>query len=184
MKATEILMEEHRVIERVLYALEKAAGRLNRGEDVYLRFFIGTSVFIRDFADNCHHKKEERVLFPALIEHGLAKDSGPIAVMVAEHEAGRQLTQRLRQVTERLQAKDTHARELVVQCCLEYVTLLRKHINKEEKVLFPMVDKLIPADEQEQIIKVFDLFHSEDHGEEFHEKYYGFANRLVQECVR
>ena len=34
MKPTEILMEEHRVIERVLYALERASERLIRGEDV------------------------------------------------------------------------------------------------------------------------------------------------------
>jgi len=177
-------MEEHRVIERVLYALEKAAGRLNRGEDVYLRFFVGTSVFIRDFADNCHYKKEEIVLFPALIECGLSRDSGPIAVMLAEHEAGRQLTQRLRQVTERLQAGDIRARDLVIQCCLEYVNLIRAHIRKEEKVLFPMADKLIPADQQDSIIKAFDRFQPEERGEEFHEKYYGLANRLVQECVR
>jgi hemerythrin-like domain-containing protein len=184
MKATEILMEEHRVIERVLYALEKAANRLKRGEEVYLRFFIGTSVFIRDFADNCHHKKEERVLFPALIEHGLSKDSGPIAVMLAEHDEGRRLTQKLRQVTERLQAGDTRARELVIQCCMDYVTLLRQHISKEEKVLFPMADKIIPADQQDQIVKAFDRFQPEEREEEFHEKYNGFANRLVQECVR
>ena len=184
MKATEILMEEHRVIERVLYALEKAAGRLKRGEDVYLRFFIGTSVFIRDFADNCHHKKEEKVLLPALIENGLSRDSGPIAAMLAEHEEARHLTQRLRQVTEKLQAGDTRARELVIQCCMEYVKLLREHISKEEKVLFPIADKFIPADQQDQIIKTFELFQPEEHGEEFHEKYYGMANRLVQECVR
>jgi hemerythrin-like domain-containing protein len=184
MKTTDILVEEHRVIERVLNALEKAASRLKRGEEVYLRFFIGTSVFIRDFVDNCHDKKEEKVLFPVLFDHGLSKDSRLIAEILAEHEEERRLTQRLRQVTERFQAGDRHARELVIQCCTEYITLLRQHINKEEKVLFPMVDKLIPVDQQDQIIKTFDLFQPKDHEEEFHEKYYGFANRLVQECVR
>ena len=62
MNVTEKLMQEHRVIERVLYALERAATRLSRGEDVYLRFFIGTSVLINEFANSYHHKKEEAVL--------------------------------------------------------------------------------------------------------------------------
>jgi hemerythrin-like domain-containing protein len=184
MKATEILMEEHRVIERVLNALEKAASRLKRGENVYLRFFNGTSVFIRDFVDNCHYKKEDRVLLPALIKNGLSKDSDSITAMLEEHEEGRRLTQKLRQAIDRFQAGDLRARDLVIQCCMEYVKLLRAHISKEEKVLFPVADQLIPADEQDQINKTFERFQPEERGEEFHEKYYGFANRLVQECIR
>ncbi len=184
MKPTEVLMEEHRVIERVLYALERASGRLNHGEDVYLRFFIGTAVFIRDFADNCHHRKEEAVLFPALNEKGFPKDSGPIAVMLAEHEQARKLTQKLKQVTERLQGGDVNARQLVSQYGTEYVKLLRQHINKEDKILFPMVDKVILPEQQDQMIEAFGLFEPNGHGEDFHEKYYGLANRLIQESVR
>ena len=184
MKPTEILTEEHRVIERVLYALERASERLNRGEDVYLRFFIGTSVFIRDYADNCHHRKEEVVLFPALIENGLPKDSGPIAVMLAEHEEGRKLTQKMRQLTERLQGGDVHARGLVGQCGLDYVKLLRQHIKKEDGILFPMADRVLSVEKQEQILESFDLFQPIGHAEEFREKYFGLANRLIQESVR
>lgn len=40
MQATEILMEEHRVIERVLAALDKAANRLDAGEQVRPSFFL------------------------------------------------------------------------------------------------------------------------------------------------
>jgi hemerythrin-like domain-containing protein len=184
MKPTEILMEEHRVIERVLFALERASSRLNRGEDVYLRFFIGTSVFIRDFADNSHHRKEEAILFPALTDNGFPKDSGPIAVMLAEHEEGRKLTQKIRLVTERLQGGDLNARQLVSQYGTEYVKLLRRHINKENEILFPMADKVIPADQQDQILEAFELFQPDGQGEEFREKYYGMANRLIQESVR
>ena len=184
MKATEMLMEEHRAIERVLYALERASGRLNRGEEVYLRFFIGTSVFIRDFAENCHHRKEEAVLVPALTEKGFSKDTGPIAVMLAEHEEGRRLTQKIRQATERLQGGDVNARLLVSQYGTEYVKLLRQHFIKEDKILFPMADKVIPADQQDQILESFRLFEPDGQGEEFHEKYYGLANRLIQESIR
>ncbi len=54
-------MDEHRVIERVLTALEKAAGRLESG---LMRpgFFVDAAEFIKGFADGCHHKKEEGVL--------------------------------------------------------------------------------------------------------------------------
>jgi hemerythrin-like domain-containing protein len=184
MKPTEVLMEEHRVIERVLIALEKAASRLSRGEDVYLRFFSGTSALIYGFADSYHYKKEEQVLFAALVENGFPRETGPVALMLAEHEEGRRLGQRLRQVSERFQAGDVKMRDQVVLSALGYVSLLRRHMEKEDKQLFPLVEKIIPVERQNLIIDAFDRFEREENGAELHEKYYGMAERLLQECVR
>ncbi len=184
MKATEILMEEHRVIERVLAALEKAATRLSRGEDVYLRFFSGTSYLLNGFADRYHHKKEECVLLPALVENGLSADNGPVATMIAEHEEARRLAQRLMQVTERYLSGDVSAREQVIFSALGYVSLLRRHMYKEDNGLFPLVEKVIPAERQEEMIEAFIQFDLEEDGVELHEKYYGMADRLAQECAR
>ena len=184
MKPTEVLMEEHRVIERVLVALEKAVSRLSRGEDVYLRFFSGTSALINGFTDSYHYKKEEKVLFAALVENGLPKETGPIAAMVAEHEEARHLAQRLRLFTERFQAGDVKVRDQVILSALAYISLLRRHMDKEDNLLFPLMDKVIPADRQDQLLEAFDRFELEENGPELHEKYYGMAERLVQECIR
>jgi hemerythrin-like domain-containing protein len=184
LKATEILMEEHRVIERVLNALDRATNRLSRGEEVYLRFFTGTGVFIKAFTDGCHHKKEEEVLFPALVASGLSKDTGPIAVMLAEHQEGRRLAQDIRQATERFQAGDVRMREALVQNSKAYIKLLHQHIAKEDKVLFPMADKLIPSEQQEQILKGYEKYDHDPSGEEMHEKFGGLAERLEKECLR
>lgn len=184
MKPTEILMEEHKVIERVLTALEKAVSRLSRGEEVYQRFFSGTSTLINGFNDSYHHRKEERVLVPALVAYGLPRDTGPVGMMLQEHEEGRRLAQRLYQVIERFQAGDSNTRDQVVLSALGYISLLRRHMQNEESNLFPMVEKIIPADRQQQIIEAFERFEHEVNGPEMHEKYYGMADRLVQECVR
>jgi hemerythrin-like domain-containing protein len=184
MNATEILMEEHRVIERVLNAIERATVRLSHGDDVYLRFFTGSAVFIRGFGDGCHHQKEERVLFPALIENGLSRESGPVAVMLAEHEEGRQLAQEMRQAAELFQAGDVRKREVLVDKAADYIKLLRQHIYKEDNVLFPMADKIIPSTQQEQILQAFEKFEHDESGENLHEKYYGLAERLERECLR
>ena len=184
MKATEILMEEHRVIERVLTALERASTRLYKGQEVYLRFFTGTTVFIKNFADGYHHQKEEGILFPAMIENGLSKETGPIAVMLAEHDEGRHLTHKMRQALERLQTTDDASRSELVQNALSYVKLLRQHIYKEDNILFPMADKVIPVDQQQQILDAFMLVERDETGESVHEKYLGLAERLEQECFR
>jgi hemerythrin-like domain-containing protein len=184
MKVIDKFMQEHRVIERVLFALERAATRLSRGEDVYLRFFIGTSVLINGFANSYHDKKEEAILLPVMIELGLPRDSGMVAVILAEHEEGHRLSQRLRQATERLQSGDIRARDQVVLSALGYVSLIRRHIKKEDEVLFPMIEKMILPIQQEQMLAALDLFEREENGAEVEEKYYGLADRLVMECVR
>ncbi len=181
MRATEILMEEHRVIERVLSTLEKAAQRLNNGESVRPIFFIDAADFIKGFADGCHHKKEEGVLFPAMVEGGLSYQSGPVAVMLAEHEEGRRLTREMRQAAESLQGGDNTARNLIVQNALGYVALLRQHIAKEDNVLFPMADQIIPKEKHQKINDDFEHIEHVETGEGVHEKYLGLAERLEKE---
>ncbi len=49
MEATKILMEEHRVIERVIAALEVAARRLDSDPSIRAGFFLEAADFIREF---------------------------------------------------------------------------------------------------------------------------------------
>ena len=57
MEATDLLMEEHRVIERLLDSLDLAAGRLESGKPVRPGFFIEAAEFVKGFADGCHHQE-------------------------------------------------------------------------------------------------------------------------------
>ena len=84
--ATEVLKQEHRVIENVLDALERLA---KAAETSALAEWEKAIDFARNFADKCHHLKEENLLFPALEERGIPREGGPIGMMLAEHEEGR-----------------------------------------------------------------------------------------------
>jgi hemerythrin-like domain-containing protein len=178
MEATDILMDEHRVILRVLTALDKAANRLEAGEIVPPAFFIEAADFAKGFADGCHHMKEEGVLFPAMAAAGLSMQSGPLAVMLAEHEEGRRLVRGMRQAAERLQGGDTTAGQEVVSNAHGYANLLEAHINKENKILFPLADKIIPAEQRPHLHEEFERIENEETGEGVHEKYLGLAEKL------
>lgn len=178
MKATEILMEEHRVIERVLPALETAANGLAAGGAVPAEFFLKAADFIQGFADGCHHHKEEDVLFVALVANGMSRETGPVAVMLAEHAEGRRLTRAMRAAAEQMQAGDPAAAAQVVANALGYVRLLRQHIQKEDRILFPMADRIIPAGQHAQVTAAFDHIEHEETGEGVHEKYLGLAAEL------
>ena len=66
MKAVERLKAEHDLIERGLALLQKAVARLEVGQPLPEGFPKGAPRFFQQFADQCHHAKEEDVFFPVL----------------------------------------------------------------------------------------------------------------------
>jgi len=190
MKATEILMQEHRVIESVLDTLQTAAesaaagGNAARGPSA-LRptFFSDAADFIKGFADGCHHHKEEGVLFKSMADNGFPTQGGPVAMMLHEHEMGRQYTRAMRAAAEKWAQGDESAREQVVENALGYVALLRQHIMKEDTILFPMADRAIPRGKHDDVLTGFEKVEHEETGEGIHEKYLALAERLRSEAL-
>jgi len=134
------LMDEHRLIEKVLDALEAAAER-----DVPASFYSRAADFFAGFADRGHHAKEEARLFPMLEGKGLPRDGGPIGVMCAEHVAGRGHVGRMRELAESGKL-DSLRREAA-----EYIALLRAHIMKEDQVLFAMARNILDGADMDRL---------------------------------
>lgn len=163
MKPTEILKQEHRAIERMLDVLETAANRVASGEQVPPQTFKDAIRFIRQFADGCHHHKEETLLFPAMIEKGFSSEAGPIAVMLYEHDAGRALVKGMSDAVESYEKGDLSALSRLVAHSREFTSLLREHINKEDNILFAMADMHLSEEDQAKLSGRFDQ--AENHNE-------------------
>lgn len=183
MEATELLMSEHRIVENVLKSLESATDKLERNEVVRPGFFIDAAQFSKGFTDGCHHRKEEGVLFKAMVHNGVSDSTGPIAVMLAEHEQGRKYIKALRAAAVELENGDSTAAGRVIENARGYTNLLRQHIMKEDNILFPMADRVIPADEQEKVGEDFETVEEEETGAGVHEKYLGLAEALQKELA-
>lgn len=177
MKATEILMEEHDVIIRVLAALELEVNKARDGKS-QPAFFIDAADFIKGFADGCHHAKEEGVLFKYMEAAGIPSQGGPIAVMLSDHEQGRLFTRQMRAAAELWQSGDASAVAQVVENASGYIQLLRGHILKENNILFPMADRAIESARHAEIDAAFDHVEHEETGAGVHEKYLALAEKL------
>jgi hemerythrin-like domain-containing protein len=182
MKPTQILMDEHRVIERVLASLETAARRLESGRTVRAAFFLEAADFIREFADGTHHEKEEGALFPAMKQAGVPDQGGPIGVMLSEHDEGRRLTRAMRAAAEGLAAGKPDARARLVESALAYAALLRQHIAKEDTILFPMADQVLDESQRARLSEAFETLVKAEAGTGVQEKYLALAERLEQEA--
>ncbi len=179
---TDVLMSEHRIIERVLDALEAAVGELQRGGEVRPGFFLDASDFVAGFADGCHHRKEEGVLFGEMIAHGAPAHGGAIDVMLEEHEQGRAYNRALRDAARRLGDGDPEVRRRIVASAIGYIALLHDHIAKEDEMVFPMADELIPPDAAGAILAAFERVERDDLGGG-REGFVALAARLEKEAA-
>lgn len=139
----EMLKHEHRIIERILKALDGICVRLDRGEQVPPDALSACLDFIRTFADACHHGKEEAHLFPALEEHGVPRLGGPVGAMLHEHELGRGFVAELDRAIQAYRVGSPEAGRRIVETARQYIELLTQHIHKEDYVLFNIAETIL-----------------------------------------
>ncbi len=173
---TQVLKDEHRVIEKVLDATERAL----RHDSIDRSFFEKALDFFRNFADGCHHAKEEDELFPVLEKLGIPRDGGPIGCMLKEHEEGRSCVRVIADNLEAAAGGNRTAVEAVRQAAENYIELLRQHIQKEDNVLFVMAEQALGPEEQKLLLAAFDVAERSNGKCGKHERYVALADELSQ----
>jgi hemerythrin-like domain-containing protein len=177
-KATDILKHEHQIILMVLDAAQQEAKRIQQNKQVEEKTIQDFLDFLRNFADRCHHAKEEDLLFVRMEQHGMPEQGGPIAVMLAEHDQGRKHIETISRALPEAVEVNIQAVDAITDHLLDYVDLLRSHIYKEDHILYPMADRLFNTEDQVQLIRDFDRVEAEEMGTGVHEKYHQLAHEL------
>lgn len=173
-KATQDLRSEHEAILNVFGIMDKAFSRDTKEDGAVLDFGNEVVYFLKIFADKCHHGKEEGYLFTELSNKGVKNEDGPIGVMLMEHQQGREY---IAQMSKSLDAKDLGSFKIAA---VQYRDLLRKHITKENNVLFVMADSLLDDDQQDDLAEKFETFEEGIIGHGVHEQLHGMIHQWEQ----
>lgn len=179
MKPSDILSSEHRIIEQVMDCVEKIAEQAEQSDQLD-RQSAGEAIdFLRNFADRCHHGKEEAHFFPAMEARGFPRDSGPTGVMLYEHELGRRRVAEMGKALEAVGAGSESAAKQFAEHARAFIALLRNHIEKEDHCLFNMANQVFTEVEQKQLLDAFAKTESEKMGQGTHEAYLRIADQLA-----
>jgi hemerythrin-like domain-containing protein len=162
-------------IDRLLGIIEEAVrnGKLDGGSSRQALDFF------QQFADGCHHGKEEKHLFPLMEKKGFSPHHGPTSVMRQEHEMGRHLLHAMAGEIEQAEAGNKAALERFCRHAETYIQLLRKHIFKEDHRLFPMAEQVLTERDLQRLTDSFATVENADMGPGTHEKYLAIANELA-----
>jgi hemerythrin-like domain-containing protein len=171
MRATEILREEHLILERVLVALDIAAVGAAHQKEVRPGFFIDAYGFVLDFTEGFHFKKEEDILFKLLVSKGLPTEGGEIGSLLADHQQSHRYIRAMLEAARQWDAENELARSEVIWATSGYTSLLHAHIKRENNVLFNLVAQELNREEQKRLAEEFETFNHQATGENLLEKY-------------
>lgn len=181
---TEELKQEHEGILLMLRVLERVAAKIESGEKADADHLEKMVEFLRVFADRCHHGKEEDLLFPAMEKAGIPRERGPIGVMLMEHEEGRGYIRKMADALARNKKGEPAALGDFAKAARQYLNLLTQHIQKENQVLFPMGDRVLPKDVQAKLTEGFEKIEEERIGKGTHERFHRLLEELEEKYLK
>ena len=175
----EVLMNEHRVIEKNLEVMAVIINKILSGDNVPVEDLEKIVDFIKTFADRCHHGKEEKNLFPILEMRGIPKEGGPIGVMLMEHEEGKSYVKGMLEGIKKKKKGNLDGYKKFAEFADNYIKLLREHIFKEDNILFQMGRSAITSEDIKSLEKKYEEVEREL-GEGVHEKYITLVEELYK----
>jgi len=148
------LMIEHRLIERMIDVMRKEIAKIQDEAAVDPRLIEVAVDFIRIYADQCHHGKEEKILFRELEKKKLKpEDQRLMDELIEEHVHGRELTAQLVDAKERYERGDTAVLFTIVNTMQQLVNFYPKHIEKEDKTFFKSAMGYFDKSERDAILE-------------------------------
>jgi hemerythrin-like domain-containing protein len=154
----EDLMREHGLLNHILLIYEDGIRRLaSEGEPPL--YVIGSSAdVIRRFIEQYHEKLEEDHVFPRFEKANKLVDL--VATLRRQHQAGRALTDTIRQLSTAGGVMDLASRQKLSDTMRLFIRMYRPHEAREDTVLFPAFRGVVTPKE---FAALGDVFEDKEH---------------------
>ena len=148
-KIIDILLEEHQNIEKLLLVLERELELFDRGERPDYEILQTIIQYFQDYPESCHHPKEEMIF-------GKLKARNPAAAkrfgdVDAEHEVEAKRLRSFAGVVDAILADQEFLRETFHLALHDLIEHQRRHLEKEELLLFPAAVKALRSKDWAEI---------------------------------
>lgn len=152
---TDILSEEHRLIERVIVAMGTLHARLDRNESITPDILQNLGEFFRVFVDHYHQMKEQSCLWPALLENGLSPEGCPLADIVAGHKRSRELFAEYARASRAYIETHGAAKQPLALSLQNLIAGYSSLLWEEDHLLFPIANEILRVSDQQDLLERF-----------------------------
>jgi len=153
MTPSQLLFAEHIDILKALVIAEQATEKLESGTDLGKEFWANLVIFLKGFADECHHTKEEQFFLPQMRQQNEEFAKMTIRIL-EEHARGREFIKDLEDALKQYFSGEKFAKNLMINALRNYIALLRPHIVLEN-INFPKAQNKFSKGTIEKMIQEF-----------------------------
>jgi len=176
-----LMVEEHGNIKRMLAVIRKACLGILNGQEINYEDFEQMMDFVKNYADNHHHGKEEKFLFNRMVDElGGAAEKLVKYGMLIEHDLGRLHMMNLREALAKVKAGDQEAKLDVVANAISYTHLLTRHIDKEDNAAYTFAKRELSQKTLDTINSECEVFEQEEEAKGTQKKYLQILERLEE----
>ena len=175
------LKAEHDAMAIILMAMKKRAVDMRHNRQVDL-FRIGQIIdFLRTYNDNCHHRKEENYLFPAILEYDIPWTEDTIYHLVNEHQTAHCYLNEIEEKLHNYLSGLAHNFDELSFSMLQYIMLEENHIKTENEVLLPLAGKYFDKQKQDSVTIKFKTVQNSEVSHLKHLEFYILLSKLYTE---
>ncbi len=150
------LMQEHRLIEKMIALMNLQYEKFMQEKKADVNFIATALDFIRTYADKCHHRKEEDILFRDLKKKNLSSwHKNTLQELIDEHNQARNSVSSLAKSKDKYAAGNHESFREILNSIKVLTELYPKHIEKEEKHFFVHVMQYFDDEEQQKMLQEF-----------------------------
>jgi hemerythrin-like domain-containing protein len=150
-----ILRHEHRLIGRVIRALNSMCLQLQLGDRPPVEKLAAFVDFIQNFVNEFHHGNEERYLIPMLKRQEEFSGGFALAAIENEHKLETELTKELSYTLIEYQREGSQATQAFVNVAHEYAAHLMGHMQREDHLLFRVADDVLSEEDKATLMGQF-----------------------------
>ncbi len=180
MYGIDLLMKEHENIITFTEYLKKLCCDIIDGQEVDIKKICECIEFGKNYADQHHHGKEEKVLFHVMIEK-----LGPVAEklikngMLVEHDLGRYHMRELTTAVEHYKDHKTTLGKLdIITHAAAYADLLKRHIGREDEVCYTFALRMLSEEDKKFVDEQTTVFENIAYEKGIQTKYETWLNDL------
>jgi len=145
----QILLEEHRNIDKLLLVLEHELEVFDRSEEPDYEILQAVIQYFQDYPESCHHPKENMVFEKLKVRDPAAANR--IGDVEAEHQVETKRLRRLVEAVEEILAGREFLRQTFHDVVRDFIEHQRQHMDKEERLLFPAAIQGLRPDDWAEI---------------------------------